>query len=94
MKNIQALLDSVRDETIRGALKEMDSMRAWIQIMRDTRGIWMRKGFNTNELDAKIKVGEDHLGWTMGELTAGRKMNGKFSEIVKGFQGMFKHRGS
>ena len=93
MKNIQVLLDSVRDDTIRGALKEMDSMRAWIQIMKDTRGMWMRKGFNTNELDAKIKVGEDHLGWTISELAAGRKMNGKFSEIVKGFQGMFKHRG-
>ena len=93
MKYIRDLLDSVRDDTIRGALKEMDSMRAWIQIMKDTRGMWMRKGFNTNELDTKIKVGEDHLGWTIGELAAGRKMNGKFSEIVKGFQEMFKHRG-
>jgi len=93
MKAIQEALDDVHDDVLRGALKEMDRMRAWIQIMKDTRSMMLKKGLKINDVDAKIKQGEDSLGATISDLAAGRKMDGKFSEIVHGFQEMYKHRG-
>jgi len=93
MKAIQEALDDVHDDILRGALKEMDRMRAWIQIMKDTRGMMLKKGLKINDVDVKIKQGEDSLGATISDLAAGRKMDGKFSEIVHGFQEMYKHRG-
>jgi len=92
MKAIQEALDDVHDDVLRGALKEMDRMRAWIQIMKDTRGMMLRKGFKIDDVDAKIKQGEDALGRTISELAAGRKMDGRFSEIIKDFQKNYIHR--
>jgi len=92
MKAIQEALDDVHDDVLRGALKEMDRMRAWIQIMKDTRGMMLRKGLKTDDVDARIKQGEDALGRTISELAAGRKMDGRFSEIIKGFQKNYIHR--
>jgi len=92
MKAIQEALDDVHDDVLRGALKEMDRMRAWIQIMKDTRGMMLRKGFKIDDVDAKIKQGEDALGRTISELVAGRKMDGRFSEIIKDFQKNYIHR--
>jgi DNA-binding FrmR family transcriptional regulator len=93
MKAIQEALDDVHDDILRGALKEMDRLRAWIQIMKDTRGMMLRKGFKIDDVDAKIKQGEESLGSMISDLAAGRKMNGKFSEIVHGFQEVCRHRG-
>lgn len=93
MKAIQEALDNVHDNILRGALKEMDRLRAWIQIMKDTRGMMLRKGFKIDDVDAKIKQGEESLGSMISDLAAGRKMNGKFSEIVHGFQEVCRHRG-
>jgi DNA-binding FrmR family transcriptional regulator len=92
MKAIQEALDSVHDDVLRGALKEMDRMRAWIQIMKETRGMMLRKGLEINDVDAKINQGEDSLGAMISELAAGRKMDGRFSEIIKDFQKNYIHR--
>jgi DNA-binding FrmR family transcriptional regulator len=92
MRAIQELLGNVHDASLREALKEMDSMQAWIQIMKDTRGMMLKKGLKTDDVDARIKQGEDALGRTISELAAGRKMDGRFSEIIKGFQKNYIHR--
>jgi DNA-binding FrmR family transcriptional regulator len=93
VKAIQEALDDVHDDILRGALKEMDRLRAWIQVMKDTRGMMLRKGFKIDDVDAKINQGEESLGSMISGLAAGRKMNGKFSEIVHEFQEVCRHRG-
>lgn len=93
MNAIQKAIGELRDTTLREALKEMDSMQAWIQLMKETRGIWMKKGMNTDDLDAKIHLGEDTLGHYISELASGRKMGGRFADIIQSFRDAFRNRG-
>ncbi|MCX6655439.1 MAG: MG2 domain-containing protein, partial [Candidatus Bathyarchaeota archaeon] len=93
MNAIQKAIGELRDTTLREALKEMDSMQAWIQLMKETRGIWMKKGMNTDDLDAKIHLSEDTLGQYISELAAGRKMGSRFPDIIQSFRDAFRNRG-
>jgi ferritin len=90
---IQEAIGDLRDTTLREALKEMDSMQAWIQLIKETRGIWMKKGINTDDLDTKIHLGEDTLGQYVSELAAGRKMGSRFPDIIQSFRDAFRNRG-
>jgi signal transduction histidine kinase len=93
VRAIQELLEDIHDASLREALKEMNGMQAWIQIMKGTRSAMLRKGLETGDVDDRIKGGEDALGRTISELAAGRKMDGRFSEIIKGFKESYMHRG-
>ncbi len=90
---IQEAIGDLRDTALREALKEMDSMQGWIQLMKETRGIWMKKGINTDDLDTKIHLGEDTLGQYISELAAGRKMGSRFPDIIQSFRDAFRNRG-
>jgi DNA-binding FrmR family transcriptional regulator len=93
VRAIQELLENIHDASLREALKEMDSMQAWIQIMKETRSAMVKKGLKTGDVDDRIKGGEDALGRTISELAAGRKTDGRFSEIIKGFKENYMHHG-
>ncbi len=93
MKAIQDAIGELHNTAIKEALKEMDNMQAWIQLMKETRGIWMKKGMNTDDLDTKIHLGEDTLGQYISELAAGRKMGGRFPDIIQSFRDAFRNRG-
>jgi len=90
---IQGLLNDIHDASLREALKEMYSMQAWIQIMKETRSAMQMRGLKTDDVDARIRGGEDALGKAISELAAGRKMDRRFSDIVKGFKENYMHHG-
>ena len=93
MRAIQDAIGELHNTAIRDALREMDSMHAWIQLMKETRGIMLKKGFNTNDLDAKIRLGENTLGETIRDLQVGRKIDSRFSDIIKSFMDAYRNRG-
>lgn len=93
VRAIQELLENIHDVSLREALKEMDSMYAWLRIMKDTRNTMLMKGLKTGDLDVRIKQGEDAIGRMISELAAGRKTDGRFPEIVKGFKNNYMHHG-
>jgi DNA-binding FrmR family transcriptional regulator len=93
MKAIQDAIGELHNTALKEALKEMDNMQAWIQLMKETRGIWMKRGMNTHDLDTKIHLGEDTLGQYISELTAGRKMGSRFPDIIQSFRDAFRNRG-
>jgi hypothetical protein len=53
----------------------------------------LKKGFNTNDLDAKIRLGENTLGETIRDLQIGRKIDSRFSDIIKSFMEAYRNRG-
>jgi hypothetical protein len=93
MKAIQDAIGELHNTAIREALKEMDNMQAWIQLMKETRGIWMKRGININDLDAEIKLGENNLGQYISELASGRKIGSRFPDIIQSFRDAFRNRG-